>query len=476
MIKAESLAALKEKADIIEFFCKLGHTPKRAGNVFLMHCPVHSERTPSFAINPRKNTWRCYGCGEGGNIIDFIVATQGLSFYNAAFEAARIAGIELEITHHKQEKPMPGYAILDHAHRLFQKALLEDMIVLDYLAQRGINQESARYFELGLCTPATTTQLKKAYSLEDLQECGLFNGRGHFCAFENRLIFAYKDARKRVVGFSGRTLSSDEARTAKYFNSRESAYFKKSETLWNIDRALNAIIQKKQVIITEGFFDAMLFGVHGYPHAVCISGTGFNQGHLDYFSKMGVEIALCLDNDGPGHKATMRALKMCFTPNEPYSLVCVIRLKNSSTKDVGSCPKKKPEMYKINGFKYFANARLSPEYPPQERDKNYKELMGLVGGWSPFLKHACLEILGAHAPKQVRQEISEAKSKLEANSPHLQKGYTANRLWPEGCIFATMLKDLAFRFTAQRYLSAQDFQYPKVFEALINNKVAGLNR
>lgn len=458
---------------MVEFFRKLGHEPKRTGAVYLMNCPLHQERTASFAIYPNDHRWKCFGCDMHGDIINFIQHTQGLDFYAAAFEAARLAGIELEITHHTKYKPKPGYAILERAHKLFQKALLEDMFALDYLLKRGIDKEHARYFELGLCTPNALSELKKEYGEEALQECGLLNGRSYFCPFENRLMFAYKDSSHRVVGFSARTLQEGEPeRIAKYVNARDSEYFKKSKTLWNIDRALHAIIQKKQVIITEGFFDAMLFGVYGYPHAVCISGLGFSPKHLEYFAKIGVEIVFCLDNDGPGHKATMSCLNMCFSKQDPYSKVAVIRFENPHIKDMGSCVRTKPSMFKVNGFKYFANSRLSAEYHPQDRDRNYKELMSLVNGWTPFLKHACLEALSAYAPKPVQKEVQSAHKKLEKQEPRLQRSY--NKMWPEGCILATMLKDIAFRFVAKSYLSAQDFEYPKVFQALINNNTGGL--
>ncbi|WP_158652555.1 DNA primase [Helicobacter felis] len=466
MIRVESLHDLKARVEIVDFVEKLGFSPKRAGSVFFICCPFHHENTPSLALSPHKNTWRCYGCGRGGDVINFVEHLKGYGFYDAAFEVARITGFELEITHHTKIKPKPGYDILAHAHKLFQEALLSDMFALSYLQKRGIDQENARYFELGLCTPEACSALKKVYDLQALQECGLFNKS--YCFFEKRLSFAYKDNTHRVVGFSARTL---EDAKPKYINSRESDYFKKAKTLWNLDRALNPIIAKKQIIITEGFFDAMLFKAHGYPNAVCISGTSFTQEHLEYLGKIGSEILFCLDNDTPGQEATLRALETCFYQQPPYARVGVICFVNPSVKDMGSCYKKKPEMRKQEGFKYLANARLSATLPPQERDKNYQALIKLISSYQPFLKHHCLEILSAHAPKEVRQEVKASTRALEHKQQHLKR---KNPMWPEGRIFATMLEDIPFRFVVKSFLSAQDFEYPKVYTDLINNITGAL--
>ncbi|WP_104629756.1 CHC2 zinc finger domain-containing protein [Helicobacter bizzozeronii] len=463
MIVVESLEELKAKVSIVDFVDQLGYHPKRAGASYVISCPFHEERTPSLALYPNTNTWKCFGCGKGSNVIDFVMYRNNLGFYDAAMQVAQMVGFNLQITHHAP-KSKPGYEVLAYAHGLFTQELSQQEGMLAYLQERGLSLEDVKYYELGFCSAKVLEQLNKRFSLEQLQECGLFNGK--YCFLSDRLSFAYKDHKGRVCGFSGHST----AKPPKYINSKESPYFHKSKHLWNLERALPSIIQKKQIIITEGFFDVIAFGRFGYPNAVCCSGTSFNASHLEYLANLGVEIVLCLDNDRAGLEATMRALKLCFNKDKPYASVSVVYFADPKIKDMGQCLQK-PALFKQEGWKYFTAKALSPKHPPQQRDKHYRALMSLIENWTPFLKHSCLEELGKYAPKPIKPDLKARTHQLERAHPRLK----APPLWPEGRILVTMLLDLAFRYTAKSFLHSADFQFPQVFEALCQDNLAGLH-
>ncbi|CCF79863.1 DNA primase [Helicobacter bizzozeronii CCUG 35545] len=173
MIVPESLEELKAKVSIVDFVDQLGYHPKRAGASFVISCPFHEERTPSLALYPNTNTWKCFGCGKGGDVINFMEYRSNSGFYDAVMQVAQMVGFNLEITHNAP-KSKPGYEILQHAHGLFTQELTQQEGMLAYLQERGLSLEDVKYYELGFCSAKVLEQLTKRFSLEQLQECGLF--------------------------------------------------------------------------------------------------------------------------------------------------------------------------------------------------------------------------------------------------------------------------------------------------------------
>ncbi|WP_158652303.1 CHC2 zinc finger domain-containing protein [Helicobacter bizzozeronii] len=468
MLVVRSIAALKEKAGILEVMEKLGHTIKRSGSSYFICCPLHGEDSPSFLLNvsgPYPNTWHCYGCGRHGNLIDFVMETRSLGFYDAAKHLAFLAGIVLDISRF-QESPeaLKERTLLNinaTAHQLFQQVLGQNNRAQDYLKSRGITLELARHYELGFASKEACHALVERFKMPDLQAAGLFNNKPQpTCTIWKRLTFCFKNRQLRPCGFSGRQLYSNkdpQFNSTKYINIRDSLVFKKGAVLWGFSTALSEIIKRKQVIITEGFFDVLVFAKHGYKHALCVSGSAFTDAHLELLRQMeGVEIVFSLDNDDAGKKATITALSRCLSKDNPFARVGVLRYADTSIKDMGQCFEAKPEMFKVEGFKFYAQHHMRQELHPQDRDANYYKLMDLIQGWTPFLKHSCLEALSVYAPTPVRKQIQQATRQLETQKPRLKRWQ--NKSWPEGRILVTMLLDLVFRWTAGNILSPADFE------------------
>ncbi|WP_120953257.1 CHC2 zinc finger domain-containing protein [Helicobacter sp. L8] len=464
----KNLDALKDKIDILAFFEALGLEMRRNGSVYSAICPIHPERTPSFTIYPHSASWYCFGCARGGDAFRFIQEFRGVDFKDALIEVARIFNFPLEFSAQAPQKP--GYTTLARAVEIFAHALKKESVVLDYLAKRGLSSQLIEDYQLGFCNQEALDALRSEFGQEALLECGLLEG-----LFKWRIMFPLRDFARRVCGFSARlcaprTPSLKDA--PKYINSRQNAYFDKSKILWNLHRALGSIMLKKQAIITEGFLDVAGFEAFGYPNVVCCVGTAFSQAHLEHLASMNVEIVFSFDQDEAGQKANMRALEMCF--KRAYSHVGVVRFKDTQIKDMGEALKSgvKPDLFKTHGWSYFSNTKLDSSQPPHLLDGNYYALLELIENYPPFLKHFCLSHLRAPNMEAIRQDTQERKRALVRATPALQ----ASPLWLEGRILATMLISAEFRYTAKRFLSAQDFHLQDEFNALAREDLGRVGR
>ncbi|WP_121022109.1 CHC2 zinc finger domain-containing protein [Helicobacter vulpis] len=468
-----NLDTLKSQLDIIFILESLGLEMRRVGSVYSALCPLHIEKTPSFIIHPFKKIWKCYGCGKSGDIFNFLQELKGVDFKAAIEEVAKLCNFALEYDHTTPQE-WPGYAILQQAHQLFKQALEAEPIVLEYLAKRGLSEAQIQDYGLGYAHSSVHNALLKHYPLQALEECGLPRG-----FFDWRILYPLKDFKGRLCGFSGgicipRTPFQKDLQIPKYKNSKESRYFSKSGVLWNLDRARPHIIAHKQVIICEGFLDVAGFEKWGYNNAVCCVGTAFTLQHLEFLRTLNVEICFCFDQDSAGEQATSRALEMCFKHPQPYTHTAVIKLAEG-LKDMGEALllSAKPPLLKTHGWKYYARGLLAPSHPPHQRDTNYKNLLGLIKNYPPFLKDFCLSTLGVHKP--IAPQIAQKVAKLHEAHP----GLHANPLWLEGRILATMLIDRGFCYTAKSFLSKEDFSLKAEFEAICLehfNVLAGLEK
>ncbi|GAA8631765.1 hypothetical protein HpDR72_03080 [Helicobacter pylori] len=228
-------------------------------------CPFHDEKTASFFVSQEKNLFRCFGCGVSGDAFKFLQEFKKISFTEAIQEIASMYNYPLEYDNNeeKQEKERLK-EVLAFANNLFKERILREPLVLEYLNRRGITQEKVKDYDLGFCTNEEKEELKKRFNPCDLIASGLFSDANKdrdlkiFCNY--RISFPLRDFKGKIVSFSARTCTIKNPRNgAKYINGRDTKIFKKSFTLYNLDRARQAITQKKQVILCEGFFDVMSF-------------------------------------------------------------------------------------------------------------------------------------------------------------------------------------------------------------------------
>jgi DNA primase len=316
---------IKRKLDIVE---EIGAVVplRKSGKAFKGLCPFHGERTASFYVFPESGTWRCFGCGEGGDLFTFVEKQQGLDFRNALVYLAERAGVALN-ARPSEEGPAQETAETVARKRLralneaaaiwFHSQLLqasEAQYARSYLDSRGVNNESIRDWRLGYAPDGDYLArylLGQGYSEQELAEAGLARvreadrGAGMYDYFRNRLIFPIRDGAGRAIAFGGRELGSGQP---KYLNTPQTPLFDKSATLFGLDLAREAIRRGNRVIIVEGYMDVIVPYQHGTRNVVACIGSAITEKHIRQIKKLTRRVTLALDPDAAGESATIRGI------------------------------------------------------------------------------------------------------------------------------------------------------------------------
>ncbi len=280
-------------------------------------CPFHDDHSPSFSVQPDKQIYKCFSCGESGNVITFVQKYNGITFVEALKMLADRANIKVDINTTKKvnTKYEKLYEINDTVNKYFKANLLstEGIKATKYLEERKISKDIINEFNIGLSTTnKLSTILFKKYSYDDLVKLDIIkeiNGR-YYDTFQDRIIFPIIDENNNVVAFSGRKYTNEDLNNntlPKYSNTKETDIFKKSEVFYNINNALAEIKKKREIIITEGFMDTIRMSSVGYKNVVAIMGTAFTQKHLEKIIKWKCKVILNLDQDDAGVKGTIEA-------------------------------------------------------------------------------------------------------------------------------------------------------------------------
>ena len=280
-------------------------------------CPFHDDHSPSFSVQPDKQIYKCFSCGESGNVITFVQKYNGITFIEALKMLADRANIKVDINTTKKvnTKYEKLYEINDTVNKYFKANLLstEGIKATKYLEERKISKDIINEFNIGLSTTnKLSTILFKKYSYDDLVKLDIIkeiNGR-YYDTFQDRIIFPIIDENNNVVAFSGRKYTNENLNNntlPKYSNTKETDIFKKSEVFYNINNALAEIKKKREIIITEGFMDTIRMSSVGYKNVVAIMGTAFTQKHLEKIIKWKCKVILNLDQDDAGVKGTIEA-------------------------------------------------------------------------------------------------------------------------------------------------------------------------
>ncbi len=472
-MRITNLEPLKERIQIVEVLESYIDLYK-AGVNFKACCPFHEERSASFIVSPEKNIYHCFGCGVSGDALKFLQEYKKLSFIEAVEEIAKIYNYHLEYeSDAKTERNNQLKEILAFANNLFKERLKNEPKVLNYLTQtRALSLEMIEAYDLGFCLPADLEVLKERFSVDELISSGLFSDKNDqkelrsFCNY--RITIPLKDSKGQIRSFSARLyiprfLRNDKA--PKYINGRETSLFNKSFFLYNYYRALESIKQKKQVIICEGFFDVIAYEHFNYKNAICTSGVAFTKEHLAFLNKLGVELCFSFDNDSAGRDATIRALDLCLKNH--VTNVSVIQIKDPSVKDLGDYQKlnKRPNLSKINGFKFYCAHHLRSELTTQQKDFNYRNILKILENFEPFTQSDLLKTLNSFLAKNSVRPIKPAKEKQTPGKLDLL----------EARIYATMLQSEEFRYIARRYLTPSDVGYPTFFKRLVSGDFRGLD-
>lgn len=305
------LAERNDIVDVVSGYVRLG---KKSGSNLFGLCPFHSEKTPSFSVNPDKQIYHCFGCGKGGGVINFIMEIENLSFPEAVEFLAKRAGMALpeQTDSRESRKRARMLALNKDAARYFYDQLSAPGggIAREYIAKRQIGRKMATAFGLGFATDGWSGLLDamraKGYTDYEMFDAGLVrrgkNG-GFYDTFRRRLMFPVIDVRGDVIGFSGRILGDGEP---KYMNSPETLVFNKSRNLF----ALNLAKKSKSgyIILSEGNIDVVSLHQAGFDSAVASLGTSLTPEQARLISRYTNEVVIAYDNDGAGMKASQRAI------------------------------------------------------------------------------------------------------------------------------------------------------------------------
>ncbi len=319
MIPDEAVEEVRARADIVEIIGE--HVPlKRAGKDFRARCPFHEERTPSFYVVPSKGFYKCFGCGESGDVFSFLMKRLGLGFLDAVRYVADRTGIEIrETTRQEGDDPLrPLYEANAFAREFFAKTLHDEVKgrqARDYLQGRGIGQETVDRFGLGYA-PDEWRGLREAAAVHGIDDAILLDvgllirkeeGREPYDRFRNRIIFPIESVSGRVLAFGGRVLGQAGKGVPKYLNSPESPVYHKGETLYGLSWAKNAIRREECALIVEGYMDAVSLAAAGIDNAVAPLGTSMTTDQAHLLARYCKRVFLLFDSDPAGLRATFRA-------------------------------------------------------------------------------------------------------------------------------------------------------------------------
>ncbi len=295
-------------------------TLKKAGSSYVGLCPFHNEKTPSFSVSPQKGIFHCFGCGEGGNVIHFMMKIERIPFTEAVEKLAQSAGVTLPTPNKKDsenyrrmaQKRDVLYEINKEAANFFYSNLKDGKAAVDYFKKRNLSGADAKHFFLGYAKDswdALFTYLKSlGYTESDILDAGLIkkseNGK-YYDAFRNRVMFPIFDVRARTIGFGGRVLDDSKP---KYLNSPDSPVFNKSRNLYFLNAARKS--GKNFVLLVEGYMDVIALAKSGYINAVATLGTALTSHQAKLIAADFKEVVICYDSDGAGRKATDRAIKI----------------------------------------------------------------------------------------------------------------------------------------------------------------------
>jgi len=329
-IHDEDVAAVRERARIEDVVGSSVNLKRAGGGTLKGLCPFHDEKTPSFTVTPHKGFWHCFGaCNEGGDVFDFVMKLNNLSFVEAVEQLADRTGIQLRRIDdgHGGPRQEPGLRMrILEANQLAadffaeQLATPEALVGRQFLAQRGFDRAAAEHFGVGYAPKAGRTLgglLKaKGFREDELVKAGLVRASGGYDFFQGRLIWPIRDAGKSTLGFGARRIYDDDRMPAKYLNTPETPVYKKSTVLYGLDLARTNIGKKSQAVVVEGYTDVMAAHLSGVDTAVASCGTAFGDDHARLLQRlMGNhdafhgEVIFTFDGDQAGQNAALKVFK-----------------------------------------------------------------------------------------------------------------------------------------------------------------------
>lgn len=317
----EFINELKENVDIVDLISDYLEL-KKSGNRYKGLCPFHSEKTPSFFVNPDNNFYHCFGCGAGGDAINFVMEIENLTFVESIKMLAERSGMELPDLSDQQKqlyKEREKLFSLNSLAARFYNYLLTDTNMgqeaLQYLYERGFDDRDIEKFRLGFAADEWQLLLnflqKKGFSTHLIKKAGLISegkNNSHYDKFRNRVIFPIFNNRGEVIAFGGRILNSEDSYGPKYLNSPETPIFSKKKNLYGLHFAKDSIREQDSCIIMEGYTDVIQAHKNGFENSIASLGTAFTEEQAKLIKRYAESAYIAYDADTAGNKATLRGL------------------------------------------------------------------------------------------------------------------------------------------------------------------------
>ena len=338
---------VKEASDIVEVIER--YVPlRRKGSIFVGHCPWHDDKSPSFQVNQRRQSWVCWVCNLRGDIFDFVMRREGVEFFDALKILAQLANIEIQPSNYKKapkgsaQDKQTLYEACKWVEQQFNRCLLETknaQLARDYLEERGLDADIVDEFKLGFAPAAynwlTDLARDTDFSNQVLEACGLItknqNSSSWYERFRGRLIFPIRDVLNRPIAFGGRLVPGvfepDKEPPGKYINSPETRLFSKSETLYGLNLVKNELNRTRELTVVEGYTDVIGAWQAGLRNVVAVLGTALNARHIKLIKRYADRINLVLDGDTAGITRANQNLDLFVAENVDLR---ILRLPNNA--------------------------------------------------------------------------------------------------------------------------------------------------
>jgi len=318
---SDLLEEIRNRCDIVDIISEYVHL-KQAGKSFKGLCPFHGEKTPSFMVSPEKQLFHCFGCGEGGNVFNFLMKYEKISFFEAVKMLAKKSGVSLPVDEEKENflnrQKERLYKLNNLAANYYRECLFktnQGKKIINYLKKRGINDTSVEKYKLGYAPSGwdvlTNFLKKKGYSYEELTKARIINKskiEGKYIDyFRDRIIFPIFNLSGRVIGFGGRVLDDS---LPKYINSPETLVYNKGSNLYSLNFAKEDIRKKGYLIIVEGYTDVLITQQYEFNNVAASLGTALTARQIDLIKRFTDMVLIAYDADSAGNMATLRSLDL----------------------------------------------------------------------------------------------------------------------------------------------------------------------
>lgn len=504
MITASSIENLKTNIDIIEVIGSYIDL-KRVGSNYAACCPFHNEKTPSFMVSPSKGLFHCYGCDIGGDAIKFVMEYEKAGFVEAVEKIADMMNFRLE---YDSKTPTKKSDTLEKIAAFYHERLLDSRENLAYLHKRGIDDALIARFNLGFC-PSTQQNLSfingNGLDFDELLQNGIlgksanqnpnsgysnsysaksnsYSASQMYARFNDRIIFPIYSPNGKIVGFGGRTLKDG---LAKYINSPQTKLFNKSHLLYGYHIAKQAVFQKSQIIITEGYIDTIMLHKIGMNNVVATLGTALTTDHIPLLNKGDPEIIISYDGDNAGIKAAFRASTILAPLSKKGGVV--IFPDGADPADMvlaGKLDEVRSLFARPIPFIEFCLQTIASHHDlsnPLAKEDALKEASAFLRTLSPLMQEEYaaftanllqipLHLIGTSAPRARNTRQAAQSVSTQAQIPQAPLESSGDRL--ERLILRYMLENENLLERALDFIDSRIFiEYKDAFEALCANKL-----